>query len=241
MILQDIQTYKELAKKFEERYHLKINRWELIRFFPAWVRSQDPKFNPIVDRKPWLVFAAIQFLERNLRRDMSVYEYGAGGSTLFFAERVREVVAVEHDKDWISKVSRMIEECGYRNCKLSLIEPTEESISEHIQPSNLDAYISANKTYPGYSFKEYATSIENYCDEYFDLVAIDGRARPSCCKHSMQKVKKGGFLLLDNSERTHYRQAVERFDGQFWEQHVFSGPVPYAAKFSQTSIWRKRK
>lgn len=241
MILQNIQTYKELTEKFEKRYQLKVNRWELIKFFPAWVRSQNVELSPIVDRMPWLVFSAIQFLEGNLRRDMNVYEYGAGGSTLFFANRVKEVVTVEHDRDWASKVSEIVKENGYKNCKISLIEPVRELISKEMQPSNPDAYISANKDYPGYSFKEYVASIESYDDEYFDVVVIDGRARPSCCKHGMRKVKKGGFLVFDNSERIHYKQAIEGLSSEFWEQHIFSGPVPYAAKFSQTGIWRKRK
>lgn len=53
---------------------------------------------------PWLTYPAIDFLTRHVRPDMSVFEYGCGHSTLWWASRVREVVACEHDRDWIERI-----------------------------------------------------------------------------------------------------------------------------------------
>lgn len=67
-------------------------------------RSVDLNGNPI----PWLTYPAIEFIERRLSPDMSVFEYGCGSSTLWWAQRVKEVIACEHDKAWYQEVVRNI-------------------------------------------------------------------------------------------------------------------------------------
>lgn len=49
---------------------------------------------------PWMNYAVIAFLEDRLNNHMTLFEYGSGNSTLFFAEHVGRVVSVECDKSW---------------------------------------------------------------------------------------------------------------------------------------------
>ncbi len=49
----------------------------------------------------------IAFLEQRLNNDMTLFEYGSGYSTLFFASLVKQVTAVEHNKNWFDIVSDM--------------------------------------------------------------------------------------------------------------------------------------
>ena len=53
---------------------------------------------------PWMGRAELAVLERLLARGDAVLEFGAGGSTLWLAERVREVHSVEHDPAWAEKI-----------------------------------------------------------------------------------------------------------------------------------------
>lgn len=55
---------------------------------------------------PWFTYPAIEILYDRLNEKMSVFEFGSGNSTLFFAERVRQVISVEHNKDWYYKISK---------------------------------------------------------------------------------------------------------------------------------------
>lgn len=55
---------------------------------------------------PWITYASLQFLEPRLKREMSVFEYGSGSSTLWWAERVRQVISCEHDESWHARVSK---------------------------------------------------------------------------------------------------------------------------------------
>src|SRR5262245_18982304 len=63
---------------------------------------------------PWFSYAAIDFLEDYLEPNMSVCEYGSGGSTLFFAKRTRSVFSIENDPRWFELLSCRLQtqSCG---------------------------------------------------------------------------------------------------------------------------------
>lgn len=65
----------------------------------GWVRSVRERsvVTAAGDPLPWMTYPFIEFLTPRLRSDWTVFEYGAGASTVFFAQRVASVVAVEHD------------------------------------------------------------------------------------------------------------------------------------------------
>ena len=68
----------------------------------GWLRSMrerravDAEGNPI----PWMTYPVVDFLSQLDLRDKTVFEYGAGASTLYFAARARRVVSVESDPAW---------------------------------------------------------------------------------------------------------------------------------------------
>ena len=57
---------------------------------------------------PWLTYPAIEFIKKRNNKDLSVFEYGCGGSTLWWAARVREVVSVEHDEKWYKNIASKV-------------------------------------------------------------------------------------------------------------------------------------
>ena len=67
----------------------------------------------------------------------------------------------------------------------------------------------------------YATFIDSFPDHSFDLIVIDGRARAACIQHAIRKVKKGGYLLIDNSERYDLSKI------KYQSRTDLSGHVPY--------------
>jgi hypothetical protein len=69
----------------------------------GWVRSVC-RAETAIDATaplPWATFPYIAFLGPRLRTDLRLFEYGAGSSTLYYAQRVREVFAVEHDEAFV--------------------------------------------------------------------------------------------------------------------------------------------
>jgi hypothetical protein len=78
-------------------------------------RAVDREGRPL----PWLTYGAIAFLRKRVRPDMSVFEYGSGSSTLWWAERVARVVSYEHDLDWYNRLKDQLPaNVAYVHCPL---------------------------------------------------------------------------------------------------------------------------
>lgn len=76
----------------------------------GWYRSFREEASVDIDGNPlpWITYPAIEFLKRRITPEMSVFEYGSGGSTLWWAARVNEVISVEHDKEWYKKMAPIV-------------------------------------------------------------------------------------------------------------------------------------
>jgi hypothetical protein len=72
----------------------------------GWFNAYDNKTpvdkdnNPI----PWVTYSFIDFIKVRLKKHLSVFEFGSGNSTFFYARYAALVVSVEHDKEWYDKI-----------------------------------------------------------------------------------------------------------------------------------------
>ncbi len=83
---------------FFARENLKKRGWFESRFRKE---SIDVNGEPI----PWYTYSFLNFLKDRLNGSMTVFEFGCGNSTIWFSSRVGEVIAVESDQKYLSKVS----------------------------------------------------------------------------------------------------------------------------------------
>src|SRR5665213_2403955 len=60
----------------------------------------DQDNNPI----PWVTYSFIDFIKERLNKRHTVFEFGSGNSTYFYAKYAGIVVSVEHDKEWFDKI-----------------------------------------------------------------------------------------------------------------------------------------
>jgi hypothetical protein len=58
--------------------------------------------------KPWLVYGATDFLEHTISPQARILELGGGGSTLFWLNRGNQVVTIENDGEWYSRLSEVV-------------------------------------------------------------------------------------------------------------------------------------
>jgi hypothetical protein len=211
----------------------------IVKFFPFWLYSIRKGSDPLSDEQPWITFPAIDFIKKIISKEMIVYEFGTGGSTLFFANRAKKIISVEHDPLWMEKISNAIKKRGYNNWQGNLIEPIKDNEFYKKDPSNPDDYISSSKDFLGMSFEKYVRKLDEFPDNYFDIIFIDGRARPSCFKHSLPKLKTNGYIFWDNTDRNHYFHSMNRAstDLVFFD---FPGCCPYVNFFTRTSAWKSQ-
>jgi hypothetical protein len=197
-----------------------------LRHAPRYLRSLLPGRSPLADAVPMMTFDAIEWLGDYLRQEMQVFEYGSGGSTVFFARRVDRLVSVEHDPDWYAWTQGRLGDLG---------PPALTYVLQPPEPGAQDGFGSTDPRYRGMHFGSYVRAIDPYPDGAFDLVSVDGRARAACVDRAVGKVKGGGFLLLDNSDRDEYAAAMEALTP--FRRIDFRGLAPYSTDLGQTSVW----
>lgn len=188
---------------------LLLKRPKLIKFLAPWHQSLGKGSISMSYGRPWLPFEACAWIDGYLTRDMTVFEWGAGASTIHLAQRAKKVISVEHNRLWYKSVLTSLTQKGIRNC---------ECILKETDPDN------------------YCRAIEPFPDRFFDLVLIDGQARTSCLTQALSKVRVGGWLVADDSERTEYGSGLDLPADQ-WSRTDFFGPKPYTSQFGQTSIF----
>lgn len=133
---------------------------------------------------PWFSYAAIDFLDGYVQPHMNVFEYGSGGSTVFFAKRARQVISVEDNPTWFEWVSRRLEQQGLTNVALKLC------------PFNF-------KEPQGFEHSAYLNAIP---EERFDIIVVDGseewtQVRPICFEKAESRIKENGMIVVDDSWR----------------------------------------
>lgn len=130
---------------------------------------------------PWLTEGSITFLEQYFQEhpDAKVLEFGSGASTVWMAKRTPNLISVDHNPHWHDLVKQECKARGYMGVQL------------HLRPM------------PYYGI------CDEFPQEYFDLILIDGRDRVECIRHSIPRLKKGGILMLDNSERGYYQPGID--------------------------------
>jgi len=217
------------SKKLADMASVLIRHPQELPYASRWLRSLLPGHSPLYDEVPWITFRAIDWLDTYLKPNMRVFEYGAGGSTLFLAKHVQHVVSVEHDEGFYELVKEILAKRGITNCELLLHKP------EPCETSSL-GFASYQTKYKGLCFESYVKAIDNCPNQSLDLVVIDGRARMACFERALSKVKPGGAIMLDNSDRPSYAQAANLM-GEV-SQLDLAGITPWNLQVSQTSVWQ---
>ncbi len=131
---------------------------------------------------PWLAQEAVSFLSTWMSSNDNGIEFGSGRSTLWLASRAKSVTSVEHDASWHSHVKGMLAAKGVSNAELLLI-PKEPAFDEEDQ---------------GSAYSKAACSPE---DGSLDFALVDGIYRSACALNLIPKMKSGGILIIDDSQR----------------------------------------
>lgn len=137
--------------------------------------------------EPWLSQGAVNFCDRHLSEDQIGFEWGSGRSTAWFGKRLKSLLSIEHDPNWHATVLGMLRERNLDNVECRYI-PLEHHLDE-------PTHTHYEKT------PEYVKAIEEFNDETIDFVVVDGHYRQACIMSSLNKIKPGGLLLADNTNR----------------------------------------
>ncbi len=209
-------------------------------YYKKWKALLADDQNSLNNQLAWLSFEAIDYLDQYLKPEHRVFEYGGGGSTLFFLNRAGSVATVENNDVWVQLLKSEIAPNSNKNWQVFAIKGTAVAGQEEKDPADPDAFATNNPTERHLNYEQYARCIEQFPKGYFDVVLVDGRARPSCLKCAIQYVKPNGLLIMDNMERKYYwTYFSETIKGDFKQIMSRTSPLPFHPNFCNTTILRK--
>lgn len=131
---------------FKKKSYLKTTGW-----FESFKRGYPCRIDG--EEIPWMNYTIIKILEDRLNKDLSLFEYGLGYSTIFYSRRVKNVISIEYNKVWFDLMKDRL----------------DENVSLLFKENDIDG--------------EYANSIEKLSDK--------------------------GIIILDDSQRTRYVEALD--------------------------------
>ena len=119
-----IKLFKEpkiLSALLSQRDFGYLNEIGWFESFKA-LKSIDRNGSPI----PWFSYPFIDFLTLRLTKNLVLFEFGSGNSTLFFAERVKNVISVEHNKEWYQIVN------STKPSNVRLVQTESDSVDDYL-------------------------------------------------------------------------------------------------------------
>jgi hypothetical protein len=141
-----------------------------------------------------------------------VFEWGAGSSTVWLNERDLTVTSIESKREWAQKV---LERCPNADVR----------------------FIPWGTTTGGKgSWDDYVGAIDRFEDECLDIVIVDGMCRERCAARAAPKVKPGGMIIVDDTDRF-YLSLPKQFPG--WRRDRVAGFKRSAKPLTETSFFYK--
>ena len=187
-------------------------------------KAIDKNNNPI----PWITYPCIDFLKERIIDKMNIFEYGAGGSSVWLSSIAGHVDSVEHSKDYYD-----------------LFVENKKNIS------NLNIYhVPLDSKYDDLSYEDlgfkradvnnrYVNSIRKLNKKY-DIVIVDGIFRVDCILESINHLTDSGVIILDNTNYINELSDASIFmESQGFRRLDFWGMTPIIWAKSCTTIFYK--
>jgi predicted O-methyltransferase YrrM len=166
-------------------------------------------------RLPWFSWAATDFLQTVLQPGLRIFEWGSGGSTLFFLEAGCIVTSAEHDPGWRDRVARAAAEAGLDDrLEMRLLTSPETEPRRYVESVLVGAP--------------------------WDIVVVDGYecvevSRRECVETARAALRGRGLLVLDDAYRAAYADVPSRLAA--WKRRSFRGLGPARLGVTQTDVY----
>lgn len=166
-----------------------------------YLRDQRDGRTPLQQGQPYFSWSAIDFLRQQVKPGSRLFEYGSGGSTLFFLNLGCEVTSVETSSEWVDIVKQAVG----ANLKWHLIEHCHDNPTQ-VQIAAFPRYVRAGAPW--------------------DIVVVDNTEtdnlrRMSCAAEAIQFIRPGGMLVFDDAYLPEYREVPKILGG--WHRRSFRG------------------
>lgn len=143
----------------------------LVNAVPAFVSAAMKRLAGHRPMVPMISYRGRRAIARLLGPRTRMVEFGSGNSTPWFAQRAGHVLSIEDDPDW------------YRHVQAVLTTGELTNVRHELR----DAATYADLT--------------DMADGSLDFALVDGSDRTGCIKAVVPKLRAGGWLYLDNTDK----------------------------------------
>lgn len=138
---------------------------------PAFYSAAAKRLFGYRAKVPMISYRARHAIDQFLTTETQMIEFGSGNSTPWFAERVGKLISIEDQQSWFEHTNSLLKKRQLTN------------VQYEFRPDNSYTDLSA---------------IE---DNSLDFALIDGTDREGCIFSIASKLKAGGMVYLDNSDK----------------------------------------
>jgi hypothetical protein len=164
-------------------------------------------------RRPMISYRAARVIEAALTARSRCVEFGSGFSTPWLARRCGFLLSLENDQLWHNVVRQMLVGSAFSHVRYEFRTPETFAELSEIEDGSLD------------------------------FIMIDGWDRHGCVLHALRKIKPGGMIYLDNSDKD-----MTRPDGDLRRAEAAlldgvaarSGSVRYFTDFAPTNFFAEQ-
>jgi hypothetical protein len=127
---------------------------------------------------PWITMDSLLFLNTLDVSEWTVFEFGTGASTLWWANKCKRIVTLDVNPVWYEKVRRYAQEKGLKNIEFHLVDLTKHPLRETACSMYLD--------------------VLRYQEQKFDAVIVDASFRDEASILADKHIKEQGWIIADN-------------------------------------------
>ena len=219
-----------------------ITREDAAEGLEPWLQSLGNPASTLNQVSPPLPFHASRYLDQ-ISRGAKIFAFGAGGVLALLASRAGQLVVVEDSAQFADKARALVKaRIGDRDGVVLHIgtgqcTPAQAALTR----DDPQSYRSQDDDDPSRCYKEYATAIEQYPDNTFDVVVLSGRARPSCFMHAVAKLRIGGYIVVDDVGDQTNRRVCDMAEELGFLVRRYYGMRPGTYTISETLFLRKHR
>lgn len=187
-------------------------------------KSIDRNGDPI----PWFTYPAIDFLKERITKDLLIFEYGSGGSSIWFSNHAKSVDSVEHHPKWYQEVLKQTANNPNIHVHLAELKPEHQVLDYHTLAFLRDT-----------AGNDYINQIKKGNKKY-NLVIVDGLFRNDCLIPATQCLTNDGVVILDNTNYDkELSDGITFMKNQGFKRIDFWGMNPIFGQKSCTTVYYK--
>jgi hypothetical protein len=145
--------------------------------------------------KIWMSNGEINLIKKYLNPNMTMLEWGSGGSTLEFSKLVKEYISIEHDHAWYLKIKKELNNRNLNNVDYHYIPNDLPRSYPHTKEEEFRSYIDLPWTFPN--------------PYHYDVVLIDGRGRNWCAEYIRDLLNPQAIVFIHDWDRPKYHEVLQ--------------------------------